>query len=130
MKGGVMRVPVEVTYRNVTKSDRIETLIHEKAEKLNEFHDRIVSCRISIEQEQESKKTGNPHHVRITVRIPPGQELVVNQKPGEDNPGEPLRALITEAFKTMSRQLKKLNEKQRGKPKSRVEAEAPEEVVE
>ncbi|MFZ2807541.1 MAG: HPF/RaiA family ribosome-associated protein [Desulfosalsimonadaceae bacterium] len=117
-----MRVPVEVTYRNVNKSDRIETLIHEKAEKLNEFHDGIVSCRISIEQDQESKRTGNQHHVRITLRVPPGQELVVNQKSSEDDPGEPLKAVINEAFKTMGRQLKKLNEKQREKPKSRVEA--------
>jgi len=116
-----MRVPVEVTYRNVNKSRKIETLIEEKVEKLNEFHDGIVSCRISIEQEQESKKTGNPHHVRITLRVPPGQELVVNQKSSEDDPGEPVRAVINEAFKTMIRQLKKLNEKQREKPKTRVE---------
>jgi ribosomal subunit interface protein len=116
-----MRVPVEVTYRNVNKSRKIETLIEEKVEKLNDFHDGIVSCRISIEQEQESKKTGNPHHVRITLRVPPGQELVVNQKSSEDDPGEPLRAVINEAFKTMIRQLKKLNEKQREKPKTRVE---------
>jgi len=116
-----MRVPVEVTYRNVNKSRNIETLIEEKVEKLNDFHDGIVSCRISIEQEQESKKTGNPHHVRITLRVPPGQELVVNQKSSGDDPGEPLRAVINEAFKTMIRQLKKLNEKQREKPKTRVE---------
>ncbi|MDA8404814.1 MAG: HPF/RaiA family ribosome-associated protein [Desulfobacteraceae bacterium] len=123
-----MRVPVEVTYRNVAKSRKIETLIEEKVEKLNEFHDGIVSCRISIEQEQESKKTGNPHHVRITLRVPPGQELVVNQKSSEDDPGEPLPAVINEAFKTMIRQLKKLNEKQRGKSKTRLEM--PEEVLE
>jgi len=127
-KGGIMRVPVEVTYRNVRKSRKIETLIEEKAEKLNEFHDGIISCRISIEQEQESKKTGNPHHVRITLRVPPGQELVVNQKSSEDDPTEPVAAVVNEAFKTMSRQLKKLNEKQRGKAKVRLEI--PEEVLE
>ena len=126
-KGGIMRVPVEVTYRNVNKSRKIETLIEEKVEKLNEFHDGIVSCRISIEQEQESKKTGNPHHVRIPLRVPPGQELVVNQKSSEDDPNEPLPAVINEAFKTMSRQLKKLNEKQREKTKVRLEM--PEEAV-
>ena len=123
-----MRVPVEVTYRNVRKSRKIETLIEEKAEKLNEFHDGIISCRISIEQDQESKKTGNPHHVRITLRVPPGQELVVNQKSSEDDPNEALPAVINEAFKTMSRQLKKLNEKQREKTK--VKLEIPEEAVE
>jgi len=127
-KGGAMRVPIEITYRNVAKRDAIEHLIHEKADKLNEFHDGIVSCRISIEQDQESKRSGNQFHVRISLRVPPGQELVVHQKSDEEGTGESLRTVINDAFKTMSRQLKKLKQKQRGQVKGR--AEIPEPVME
>jgi ribosome-associated translation inhibitor RaiA len=122
-----MRVPIEITYRNVAKRDEIEQLIHDKAEKLNDFHDGIVSCRISIELDQESKKTLNQYHVRIGVRVPPGKELVVHEKSGEDDTGDSPRAVITEAFRTMNRQLKKLKQKQRGQVKSR--AEMPETVM-
>ena len=122
-----MRVPIEITYRNVSKRDEIEQLIHDKAEKLNDFHDGIVSCRISIELDQESKKTLNQYHVRIGVRVPPGKELVVHEKSGEDDTGDSLRAVMTEAFRTMNRQLKKLKQKQRGQVKSR--AEMPETVM-
>ena len=120
-----MRVPIEITYRNVSKRDEIEQLIHDKAEKLNDFHDGIVSCRISIELDQESKKTLNQYHVRIGVRVPPGKELVVHEKSGEDDTGDSLRAVMTEAFRTMNRQLKKLKQKQRGQVKSRTEIPEP-----
>ncbi|MBC2717173.1 MAG: ribosome-associated translation inhibitor RaiA [Desulfobacteraceae bacterium] len=124
-----MRVPIEVTYRNVSKSDEIEKLIHDKADKLNDFHDGIVSCRISIEQDQESKRSGNQYHVRIGLRVPPGKELVVRQKSGEKGTGESLRTVITDAFKTIGRQLKKLKQKQRGQVKTHAEI-IPEPVLE
>jgi len=116
-----MRVPLEITYRNVKKNDDIEKLINDKAAKLNDFHDNIVSCRISIEQIQEGKRSGKNYHVRIDLRVPPGKELVVHRKSREEGSGEGLRTVITDAFKTMDRQLKKIKQKQRGGPKSRVE---------
>ena len=118
-----MRVPVEITYRNVTKSDAIEKLIYEKVDKLNDFHDNIVSCRISIDQHKESKSSGNRYHVRIGVRVPPGKELVVRQKSAEEGSNEFLRTVITEAFKTITRQLKKLKQKQRGIVKARANSD-------
>ena len=118
-----MRVPVEITYRNVTKSDAIEKLIYEKVDKLNDFHDNIVSCRISIDQHKESKSSGNRYHVGIGVRVPPGKELVVRQKSAEEGSNEFLRTVITEAFKTITRQLKKLKQKQRGIVKTRVNSD-------
>jgi len=120
-----MRVPIEITYRNVAKSDEIEKLIHDKADKLNDFHDGIVSCRISLEQDQESKRSGNQHHVRIGLRVPPGKELVVHQKSDEGGTRESLRTVITDAFKTIGRQLKKLKQKQRGYAKIRPEIPEP-----
>jgi ribosome-associated translation inhibitor RaiA len=120
-----MRVPIEITYRNVSKRDDIEQLIHDKSEKLNDFHDGIVSCRISIELDQESKKSLNQYHIRIGLRVPPGKELVGHQKSGEPGTSEALRTVITEAFKTMGRQLKKLKQKQRGHVKSRAEIPEP-----
>ncbi len=108
-----MRVPIEITYRNVAKRDDIEQLIHDKADKLNEFHDGIVSCRISLEQDQESKRSVKQFHVRISLRVPPGKELVVHQKSNEEGSGESIRTVISDAFKTMGRQLKKLKQKQK-----------------
>ncbi|MCD6586542.1 MAG: ribosome-associated translation inhibitor RaiA [Desulfobacteraceae bacterium] len=121
-----MRVPIEITYRNVAKRDGIEQLIHDKAEKLNDFHDGIVSCRISLEQDQESKRSVKQFHVRISLRVPPGKELVVHQKSSEQETGDTLRTVITDAFKTIGRQLKKLKQKQRAHAKIPPEILEPE----
>jgi len=121
-----MRVPIEITYRNVAKRDDIEKLIHDKADKLNDFHDGIVSCRISLEQDQENKRSIKQYHVRISLRVPPGKELVVRQKSGDQGSGESIRTVITDAFKTMGRQLKKLKQKQRGQVKTHAETPEPE----
>jgi len=121
-----MRVPIEITYRNVAKRDDIEKLIHDKADKLNDFHDGIVSCRISLEQDQESKRSVKQYRVRITLRVPPGKELVVQEKTNDKASGDSLRATITDAFKTMNRQLKRLKQKQRGRVKTHTETYEPE----
>ncbi len=120
-----MRVPIEITYRNVAKRDDIEQLIHDKADKLNDFHDGIVSCRISLEQDQESKRSVKQFHVRISLRVPPGKELVVHQKSNEEGTGESIRTVISDAFKTIGRQLKKLKQKQRAHVKVPLEILEP-----
>lgn len=109
-----MRVPLEITYRNVEKTDFIENLIRGKAAKLEDYHDGIISCRISVEQPQEFQKSGNRYRVRIGARVPPGKELVVRRDLGEGQMHESLRTVITDAFKTLARQLKKLKGKQHG----------------
>ncbi len=109
-----MRVPLEITYRNVEKTDFIENIIREKAAKLDGYHDGIISCRVSVEQPQEFQKSGNPYRVRIGVRVPPGKELVVRRELGEGQMHESLRTVVTDAFKTLARQLKKQKGKQHG----------------
>ncbi|MCF8036955.1 MAG: HPF/RaiA family ribosome-associated protein [Desulfobacteraceae bacterium] len=117
-----MEVPLEITYRNVEKSEDIDQLIREKAAKLDGMHDRITSCRVSVEKPQEHQRSGNNYRVRIDMRVPPGKELVVRREAGEGDMHDPLRSLITEAFKKISKQLKKVKGKQQetGKPTSRT----------
>lgn len=112
LKGEIMKQPLEITYRNVTKSDAIETLIHEKAAKLDRLHDSIISCRVSVEQPQEYQKSGNQFRVRIDLRLPPGKELVTRRESGKGEMHEGLRKVITDAFHAMERQLKKIKGKQ------------------
>ncbi|MGM0453087.1 MAG: HPF/RaiA family ribosome-associated protein [Thermodesulfobacteriota bacterium] len=105
-------MPLEITYRNVAKNDATETLIREKAAKLDQLHDSIISCRVSIEQPQEKQRSGNRFRVRIDLRVPPGKELVTRRESGQGEMHEGLRKVITDAFGSMERQVKKLKGKQ------------------
>lgn len=122
-----MRVPLEITYRNVAKDDATEQIIREKMAKIEKRYDNIISCRISIEQPQEYQRTGNPYRIRIDVRVPPGKELVVRRESGEGEMHMALSAVINDAFQALRRQLEKTKGIQENNVKTH--AEGPETAI-
>jgi ribosomal subunit interface protein len=108
-----MQLPVEISYRGVEKSDQLDELIRNKARRLDRFCDHISRCDVVVEHPNHSQHSGNPFRVRIDVTVPPGHELVADERQTEHEMHEPLSKVIGDAFKTMERQLKTLVEKQR-----------------
>ena len=108
-----MQLPVNITYRGVEKSDAIEQIILGKAARLEKFCDHINRCDIAIEQPNHTHQKGNLFRVRIDVTVPPGHELVAEEKQKDNGAHNALGKVIHDAFKTMERQLRHLVEKQR-----------------
>jgi ribosomal subunit interface protein len=108
-----MQLPVEISYRGVEKSDQLDELIRNKAARLDRFCDHINRCDVVIEQPNHTQHSGNPFRVRIDVTVPPGHELVADERQSVHEMHEPLSRVINDAFKAMERQLKTLVEKQR-----------------
>lgn len=119
-----MEIPLEITYRDVEKNDALEALIREKAAKLEEIQEDIVSCRIAVEKVQEHQRSGSPYRIRIVTRIPPNNELVVSREPGEGQVNEQLKTAVNKAFEAMRRQVIKQKEKQQGDVKSHAQEAA------
>jgi ribosome-associated translation inhibitor RaiA len=44
-----MKIPLQITFRNMAPSEAIENNVREKAAKLDSLYDGIMSCRITIE---------------------------------------------------------------------------------
>ena len=108
-----MQLPVEISYRGVEKSAQLEEFIRNKAARLDRFCDHINRCDVVVEQPNHAQQSGNPFRVRIDVTVPPGHELVADERQTEHEMHEPLSKVINDAFKAMERQLKSLVEKQR-----------------
>lgn len=108
-----MQLPVEISYRGVGKSDQLDHLIRDKAARLDRFCDHISRCDVVVEQPNQAQQSGNPFRVRIDVTVPPGHELVADERQAEHEMHEPLSKVVNDAFKAMERQLKTLVEKQR-----------------
>lgn len=119
-----MKLPLEISYRGVEKSDEVDHLIRSKAERLDRFCDHITRCAIAVEQPNHQQSAGNPFRVRIDLTVPPGHELVADERQTEHDMHEPLSKIINDAFKTMERQLKDLVERQRHEVKTHVEPHA------
>jgi ribosomal subunit interface protein len=109
-----MQRPVNITYRGVEKSEAIDQFILEKTARLEKFCDHINRCDVAIEQPNHTHQKGNQFRVRIDVTVPPGHELVADEKQKDNGAHAALTKVIHDAFKTMERQLRHLVEKQRG----------------
>jgi cold shock CspA family protein len=118
-----MQIPLEITFRDVRKTESIEKLIREKVAKLEKTCDYMVSCRIAVEMPQRHQQTGNPFHVRIDMRVPPGHELVVKRESSQGKINGTLPQTLREAFSAAGRQLKELVKKQRAEVKTHPEQE-------
>ena len=123
-----MQLPVEISYRGVAKSEEIEALIQAKAERLNKFCDHITRCDVIIEQPNHAQHSGSSYRVRLDLTVPPGHELVADERPTEHEMHEPLTKIVNDAFKTMERQLKELVQRQRRDVKTHESAVPADEV--
>src|SRR6266853_5969403 len=108
-----MQLPVKISYRGLEKSAQIDNLVLDKATRLDKFCDHINRCDVAIEQPNHAHHKGNQYRVRIDVTVPPGHELVADEKQMDNGAHAALTKVIHDAFKTMERQLRHLVEKQR-----------------
>ncbi len=108
-----MKVPLELSYRDVKRTDSTDTLIQEQVAKLERVCNYITSCHVVIEQPQKHMSSGNPFRVRIDLTVPPGHELVSKREAGQGDMHDNITAVIRDVFSDMRRQLQVLVEKQR-----------------
>ncbi len=115
-----MKIPPEITYRNVEKTNAIDVLINEKIGKLEQVCNYLNSCHIVIEKVHDRPRSGSPYRVRIDMTVPPGHELVAESNPPDVNLYPPLEAVIRDAFQAATRQLRDLAEQQRESDKAKT----------
>ena len=129
-----MRFPVQITWRDMAPSLAVGTKIREEAAKLEEFYDRITSCRVMIEIPHRYQNGAYQFHVRIDLTAP-GVEIVVNHEPtlhnsvrrmGADEfskahelsaPHKDVYVAIRDAFKTARRRLQEYAQRRHGEVK-------------
>lgn len=115
-----MKLPLQITFRNVDHSEAVETKIRERAEKLDVFHKYIMSCRISVESRHRHKHQGNLFHVRLDVKVPE-RELVASREPDEHHAYEDVYVTIRDVFEAMERQLRDYADQQQRQVKAHAE---------
>jgi ribosomal subunit interface protein len=99
-----MKLPVQITFRDMSSSEALEANVREKAQKLDRFYDGIMGCRVVVEAHHKHHHKGNLYHVRIDLTVP-GQELIVSREPVEDHSHEDVYVAIRDAFDAARRQL-------------------------
>jgi ribosomal subunit interface protein len=109
-----MRIPLQITFRNIAHSEPIEANINEKAARLDRFYDRIMSCRVVVEESQRRRHQGKLYSVRIDITVP-GKELAVTREENED-----AYVAVRDAFDAAARKLGEHARRRHGDVKAHV----------
>jgi len=103
-----MQLPLQVTYRGMESSAALDAAVRERAGKLEQFHPRIVSCRVVVEQPARHKQQGKQFVVHVDLKVP-GGEIAVNREHDED-----VYVALRDAFDAARRKLEDFAREQRG----------------
>ncbi len=101
-----MQIPVQISFRDIDHSDAIEARIREKVEKLEQYYDRITSCRVVVEAPHRHQQKGKLYNVRVDLSVP-GEEIIVDHDKLNDPAHEDVYVAIRDSFEAARRQLKK-----------------------
>lgn len=112
-----MKTPLEVVFRNLERSDAITARVEEKAERLEQFFDHILRCRVVVEAPHRHHHRGKLYSVGIEISVP-GKHIVVNHTGPANHAHEDVYVAIRDAFKAATRQLEDHVRTVRGKVKT------------
>jgi ribosomal subunit interface protein len=112
-----VQVPLEIQFHNMDRSPAIEEAVRERAAKLEQFANQIVSCRVTIEAPHKHKHQGKLYRVAVDVRVP-GGEVTASRDPAQHHAHEDVFVALRDAFKAVRRQLQDYVRVQEGKTKA------------
>jgi len=103
-----MQIPLQVSFHGIAHSEALYGAIRKKAQELERFYDRIVSCRVVLELAARHQRKGKPYTARIDLKVP-GGEIAVTHEHDED-----LQVALRDAFDAARRRLEDYARTQRG----------------
>lgn len=98
-------------------SDAVEERIRERAERLERYFDRIVSCRVTVEAPHRHNHKGKLFQVKILIGVP-GNDIVVDHAKPNSHAHEDVYVAVRDAFDAAGRQLEDHARKMRGDVKT------------
>ncbi|HTT08046.1 MAG TPA: HPF/RaiA family ribosome-associated protein [Gammaproteobacteria bacterium] len=98
-----MPIPLEIDFRNIERTEALESALRKKVDKLEHFCDRITSCHVTLEAPHQHHHKGKRYQVHIRLSVP-GKLLAVSHESGEQS-HEDAYVAIRDAFSAARRQL-------------------------
>ncbi len=118
-----MIIPVQITAKGIELSDAVREEIAEKTKKLDRFYERIMRCKVVVEEPKRHPHEGKMYSVHIVMTVP-GGELATKRELNKE-----LSVAVRDAFRAARRRLEEYGREQRGdvkihgeQPRGRINA--------
>src|SRR5688572_20241184 len=115
-----MQVPVEIAFHNIDSSPWAEDEIRTRVAKLEKLYDRMITCRVRVDQRNRNSNDTIPPVVHIEMSIPGHKDLVVSHEPDhlqQKFQAPDLRNAINEAFRIAEDRLVEFKNRRQGRTK-------------
>ena len=112
-----MKLPIQITFRNMGPSPAIETAIRKQATRLDRFFGRITRCHVVVEAPHKRHRKGKLYGVRLDLTVP-GREIAVTRSGPKDHAHEDIYVALRDAFNAATRMLEDHSRKVGGRVKS------------
>lgn len=117
-----MQTPLEIEFNDMPVSPALEQIIRDKVAKLEQLHDRITSCRVTVEEPHRHHHQGKQFHVHIRLAVPGA--VLMTSRDSSDKGHEDAYVAVRDAFAAIRRQLESHVQMQRGDVKEHSRAAA------
>jgi cold shock CspA family protein/ribosome-associated translation inhibitor RaiA len=108
-----MQLPLQITFRHMDTSEAVAARIRQRAEELERFCDRVMSCRVVVECRHPRHLQGNLFRVRVDLKVL-GREIAVGRDPAGHHAHEDVYVAVRDAFDTTRRLLEDYAREARG----------------
>src|SRR5947209_19289419 len=109
-----MQIQPEIAFHNIEKSDWAEDQILDHIVRLEEIYDRLITCRVRVDQRNTNANNTIPPVVHIEISVPGHKDIVVAHEPAHLQrkfQAPDLKNAINEAFRIAERRLAKYKDK-------------------
>ncbi len=111
-----MIIPLQITARDSELSDAMREEITQRVAKLDNVYDRIMRCKVVVEEPKRHPHEGKMYSVRIIMTVP-GAELITKREVNKD-----LYVAMRDSFHAARRKLEEFAREQRGEVKIHEES--------
>ena len=94
-----MEIPLQITLRDMQRSDALDKRIRNDADRLERQHPWITSCRVVVEESDRRRRQGREFSVHVEVRVPGQEAKVSTQRRDAD-----VYVAVRDAFEAVHRQ--------------------------
>jgi ribosomal subunit interface protein len=108
-----MQSEPRISFRGMKSSPAVEAVVRERIARLEQFHDRIISCGVAIEAPHRGGRKGKLYHVHVDIEVP-GAMIVAGREPGRNHAHEDCYVAIRDSFDAAQRQLEDVARKMSG----------------
>ncbi len=95
----------EISFPDFDSSDAVRKIIEGYLTKIEKIYNRVVSCHVAV-RAPHMRSRRHIYHINIHLEIP-GEDIIVNQEPEKNLAHSDIHIAIRDAFKALSRQLKR-----------------------